>query len=275
MTKASCPTPEKRDTYLFGLVQPAFLDEVHQHARRLQLPRNHARRLEHIATDYFQQLTEARSDVYAASRVVNQVYQQIGQLNDAIGHVVWDPENFLLTPGDIELGVLREAERTYRRVVDDSSPTTPAGRRAFRRYIQHFNIVSTASIDSAPRDVVIAAHDLSALRRREFDENKHKASYAFFDDIVAGSAFYQSKDLPGIRAFIRQLRNGAGDIERMADILSRHLQVEKYGNSREFYVDLFCTDKRPTALSYPSAEADFIAARFVVLARENRETGRH
>lgn len=236
----------------------AFNAEIDRYVERVMLAEYFPQRLKQLARYYLSGMKSYRRNPAKASDVLRKTEDRLVYLNSSGRGCIWQPHDFIFAdPFILE-------ERLVSQFMQERGNLILPSGFAF-------------SIFDIPSEVIATAYEIHTLRNKRVPLLRYKDSYEFLDEVVEKDKEHYQKGSKlaaesrrRLESYVRQLKRHAGDIEGMAGVIRRHLdyKTDKLGaNPREYYVDPFYPHDM-LQLQFPSAHADFIAARFIACAQQ-------
>lgn len=247
--------------------------------------------LKKIASDYINGMARNRENLTGAGEVMEKIYKQLLGIEHRIA---WTPLDFLVqTPIRLEEITLLRLRKEVKELDQEIEEARLAGsdwekdgkkrriaKERYQRLADRRHQFTWSSFDDCPSTIITATYErLVFLQEKSgahrfiaaegYDTDTYLQSYTYFQDQLSKlpPRYFEGKDLVRIQSFIRQFTRRAGDIEAQGRLLKRCLDYKTVGNTREFYIDPFYPKSQDfETITFPSAQADFVAARVIACA---------
>ena len=304
--------PEGRETvqrYYYDQYFTVFGAAIQSTVRRVNLDPSLVADLTRLARNYFDSLFRYREQFPKVVDTLAETYSSLDTLDiwNPDDFVLW-------TPQELHETVMGSADREHTQTNDEQGQVeydlgNVADQGERERLEARLEDIRTkgamlfhkrhySSIFDDPLYIIVAGYEGFILQRGDFDRDAYLATYDYFD--APGEQEVQSyvliedefaddpkelqraRDEFGVlqekmRVYIGQLKQAAGNIPEMGKIVKEHLDMNfpgngRYVNPRQFFIDPF--EMNLPDLTFPSAQADFIAARLVacsMFGEENEE----
>lgn len=281
--------------YLFNGVREEFREDIIRHAARIGLPEDIVPELISISDSYLNGLRHHRENLAKAADVVRTTYYDIMGFNTNVlptRYSGWRPHDFVFaTPLNLQQRVLTafEAEQSRLRAQIEyvqklvraaDEKRREALAKEYESLADKHNVLAlNVGRDplNLPGDIAIGAYELFTVRNLSLPQDalkRYLESYKFFEDALREMHADEEKPTElykACRSFLQKLGKHKRDIDAMAAVIGKELDSDRFGKSatnpyKGCIEPFYTTD--PTKVRFPSAQADFVAASLIALAKD-------
>lgn len=291
--------------YLFYALLEEFKAEIGRHQERTGITDAWTGRLRHYANRHIDGLRRHRTSLDEATEHFREMWESLGRFkgieatteeyirlqqkididHDRNDCGAWMIKDFLVTtPLRLEERADKQYSNMMSAIKDEADLVTSklwdlelrGGRdrislarksRQEQKRIDKKSWMYHLSFYDEPHTIITAAFESFMLKYTEFDRRDYSETYTYFDAELSQEEdkYFRRR----MESFVKAIKKHEGDLTGMASVIAKHLcyKADCAGGSRGMYIDPFYpTDF--TAIKFPSAQADFVAARLIAAQAE-------
>ncbi len=284
--------------YLFYALRQEFEAEIDRHQERTGATEFVTNRLKDVAGRHIDGLRRSRTDLDAATKQFRSDWDAL-ELVRYINFfdIDWQPDArdmlhkhlLVTTPLKLEARIIERYQQITKELEEEEMTLIleqgKANIRGDRDLASRINQDLKRKDDSLrayqglgfydlPQTIITAGFESFTLRYTKFDRQEYLKTYSYFDAVVRQE---EDKYLRKImKPFARKLKEQAGDLKAMGDTIREYLALDlaSIGSSLAYKLECVEASRRfyPThftTIKFPSAQADFVAARLIAAQVED------
>jgi hypothetical protein len=250
----------EKENYFFTKVAREFTLEIDSHIRRIDAE-GCSQELHECAKKYITSLANASGDLDRIREAYQSAWSALRAINRSQGRTIWSLQEFLY---DTPIALEKKAERDLY--------LARCGSAHLKSQLREDSIFF--SFTCSPSTIIAAAREVDALSS-SYDKTDYLKTFSSFDRIIEESSSLYTNDIrrnkyrEHMKKYTSNLQSCAGNLEHMGRVMRKYLNkttTQWSANPRDLYIDPFWPDDF-SKLTFPSAQADLVAARILACKR--------